>query len=277
MRPRHVGRTVDVGTPCGARTSSGRGCSRRATVFLGHGDFCSQHAARYVAPDIAHCSVIPDPQGRLVILHFSDLHGNRKATDSALSMCRRSDENAVVMITGDVGVLAEPRLAPGWADIPQTERWAVPGNHDNDPEAVFGGVPDWTWQCPWIHVLGEYALVGFDSGTGSGEAISKAEIALALESLREVWQSRQKAALIVASHHKPGGVVQARLSTGLKRIISGGTFVVFVHGHEHGEGSWTSSRLGWLQAWYSHVISCDKRPVGHRIVLGDGPPRAEAI
>lgn len=277
MRTPRVGRTVDLSTTCEALTNRGRRCSQRAHRTLQGMALCVQHHRAYERIEVKQVRVTRARRRTLRVLHFSDLHGHQRATQAALSACRGAEDGRVVVVTGDVGSRSQPAFDPGWSEIPQSDRLAVPGDRDGDPARVFGESRGWTWESPWIRVLGRFSFIGLPTGSGARSNLHRTVLDRVCSRLARAWEVSERRALIVVSHHPIGGALEGRLYAYLQDLMEPGATVLYLHGHDHQRPGWRNGRCGSLQAWYSNVASCDQQPVGHAITVGRGSVSMEPV
>jgi predicted phosphodiesterase len=192
------------------------------------------------------------------LLHFSDLHGNRRAIEALTRVAARWTD-AYVAITGDV--CRDNFVARSEYDtLPNPRVWLVPGNHDSPAPRRLGHLNRVQWQAPFVAQLENCIIVGLDS-----ESPDDAD--KQLQSL-ETSSEGQENNLLIVLHHKP-------FDRELKETILGWAnesfrdlgSILLLHGHEHHMKSFfaevSEDRLGNLAALTSRVYSANR-------TVGDG-------
>jgi predicted phosphodiesterase len=192
------------------------------------------------------------------LLHFSDLHGNRRAIEALTRVASRWID-AHVAITGDVckdNFIASPEY-----DTLQNPRvWLVPGNHDSPPPQRLGHLNRVEWQTPFIAELENCSVVGLDSE-------SPDDVGKQLQSLERSSEGRENRLLIVL-HHKPfDRKLKETILGWANESLPGLVSVLLLHGHEHHVKGFfaevSDDRLGNLAVVTSRVYSANR-------TVGDG-------
>ena len=189
------------------------------------------------------------------LLHFSDLHGNRRAIEALTRVAARWSD-AYVAITGDV---CKDNFAASsdYDALTNPQVWLVPGNHDDPAPQRLGHLNRVRWQAPYLFELENCVVVGLDSEGKDG-------LDTQLRSVSNEVQIENKRVLIVL-HHRP--------FDGLREVVLGWAneyfldlaSVILLHGHEHHLKSIfaesTKERLGNVAVITSNVYSANTRLV----------------
>jgi predicted phosphodiesterase len=187
------------------------------------------------------------------ILHFSDIHHNRRAVKAVWALCRHYVSD-IVAITGDVCSVKNPRASDEFDYLPNPRVFLVPGNHDDDPQITFSHLRTAEWHTPLLDSLSNnVAILNLNS--------EQPDINEQLYTARFKGNPAQTKCAIV-SHHRPySSELYEKLISRLKNLFPSLISVIYLHGHAHHlEGFYsklTSEQRQGIQITVSNVYSAN--------------------
>lgn len=212
----------------------------------------------------------------LCVLHFSDLHGNRRAYAAASRTLKEQRGIEAVILTGDLVSLGNPNF--NWNPGLSSRRLLlVPGNHDKD--GAFADPAGWVHECPWAELIRGHLILGLDSGD-DGKVDALAAIHAANRTLRPPVPSVKS--VVVALHHRPNRVGSALWKILRELRIQRDVPVVVLHGHDHGNGFLShcyTKQIGNHESHVSHVYSAnsDQHGTGHLMTIEGADVRCAVV
>ena len=219
----------------------------------------------------------------MLLLHFSDIHDNRRAVDAVCNVAAKW-RGAYVAITGDV-CQTDSIASRRYDELPNPKIWLVRGNHDVLPKEQFGHLTRVQWQTPYFASLSnQIALIGLDSEQNFGDT----RIEKQLQSIGVPDNADQKRALVVL-HHQPYTVSKELILDWIKKNFPNITHIALLHGHQHHPPDFYAERSrehsGGVNILISNVYSantkfCKKRTMGCAnlfVIRDDGSMLVEPV
>ena len=198
------------------------------------------------------------------VLHFSDTHNNRRATDAVIAIAGRYPDTHIA-ITGDICTYSN-RVADSRLDrLPNPHVWIAPGEHDMPVSECFGQLQSVRWRTPIVEVV-EDVLVVCLTTMNNGFVIDD------ISDVPTPSISAQLLASLFLCHHKLCDEEIYKLINWFSPL-SRRTPIILCHGHNHGNPGLYAKHylrvLNGVSLHVSHVYSANTSNRGQKIGTGN--------